>query len=93
MIPPVMDAGTDAWTNPAHLKGTNIFDHKMAAKITELLSSKLSEQSVKSPMGTVEADNLGPMSEEVVREDGKIIISYLVITNCYCLSNDSLVEC
>ena len=93
MIPPVMDAGTDAWTNPAHLKGTNIFDHKMAAKITDLLSSKLSEISVESPMGTVEAEDLDPMSEEVVREDGKIIISNLVMTNCYCLSNDSLVDC
>ena len=93
MIPPVMDAGTDAWTNPVHLKGTNIFDHKMAAKITEYLSSKLSELSIESRIGTVEAEALDPMSEEVVREDGKIISSNLVITKCYCLSNDALVDC
>ena len=93
MIPPVMDAGTGAWTNPAHIKGTNIFDHKMAAKINELLSSKLSELSVESLMGTVEAEDLDPMLEEVVRGDGKIISSNLIITKCYCLFKDSLVDC
>ena len=93
MIPPVINAGTHAWTNAAHLKGTNAFDLKMAAKITELLSSKLPELSVESPIGTVEVADLDPISEEVVREDGKIISYNLVITNCYCLSNDSLVDC
>ena len=94
MIPPVVDAGTHAWTNAAHLKGINTFDLKMAAKIIELQSpSKLPELSVESPMGTAEVADLDPMSEEVVREDGKIISYNLVITNCYCLSNDSLVDC
>ena len=71
MIPPVKNAGTDAWRNPAHLKGTDIFDHKMTAKITELMSSKLSEPSLKRPMETDVAKDQVPMPREVVREDGK----------------------
>ena len=67
MIPPVKNAGTDSWRNPAHLKGTDIFDHKMTAKITELMSSKLSEPSMETDV----AEDQVPMSEEVVREDGK----------------------
>ena len=73
MIPPVKNAGTGAWRNPAHLKSTNIFDHKMTAKITELLSSKLSEPSVESPRETDAAEDKDPRLEEVVREDGKAI--------------------
>ena len=79
MIPPVKNAGTDAWKNPAHLKDTNIFDHKMTAKITELLSSKRSEPSVESSKGTDEAEDKDLMPEEVVREDGKLISFNLVI--------------
>ena len=73
MIPPVKNAGTDAWRNPAHLKGTTIFDHKMTAKITELLSSKGSEKTVESPIETDVAEKDDPMSEEVARGDGKVI--------------------
>ena len=82
MIPPVMDAGTHAWRNPAHLKDTNIFDHKMTAKITELLSSKRSEPSVESSKGTDEAEDQYLMPEEVVREDGKVSFN-LVIIKCH----------
>ena len=93
MIPPVKDAGTDAWTNPARVEGTNIFDHKMAVKISELLSSENPQSSVEIPIGTGLAEGLDPMSEEMDREDGKLMSSNLVIIRCRRLSTDPLVDC
>ena len=47
MLPAIKNAGTGAWRNPASLKHTTVFDHKVAAKTAEDLLSKHSEQSAK----------------------------------------------
>ena len=85
MIAPVMDAGTDAWRNPVHLEDTTVFDYKMTAKITEYLSSKLSELSMESPMETDGAEDQDPMAR-VGRQDGKSICFNPVIIKCHRLS-------
>ena len=92
MIPPVKNAGTDAWRNPAHLEDTDIFDHKMAAKIIELLLEKTPEPSVESPMEADVAEDLDTVSDEVVREDGNILCFNPVIIFSVCLTMTTIVE-
>ena len=44
MIPAVKNAGTGAWTNPASVEHTTVFDHKVAAKTAENLLNTPSER-------------------------------------------------
>ena len=53
MIPAVKNAGTGAWTNPASVEHTTVFDHKVAAKTAENLLNTPSERPAsKQPTAT-----------------------------------------
>ena len=45
MIPPVKNAGSDAWKNPTSLEHTSVFDHKISSVVTEELISTQAELS------------------------------------------------
>ena len=45
MIPPVKNAGSDAWKNPTSFERTSVFDHKMSSVVTEELFSTQAELS------------------------------------------------
>jgi len=49
MIPPVKNAGIEAWRNPSHLERTTVFDHNIAATVSrELVEQPPERQSAKS---------------------------------------------
>ena len=53
MIPAVKNAGTGAWSNPASLEHTTVFDHKVAAETAKNLLTTNSEQpATKEPKET-----------------------------------------
>ena len=45
MIPPVKNAGSDAWKNPTSFEHTSVFDHKISSLVTEELFSTQAELS------------------------------------------------
>lgn len=90
MIPPVKNAGTDAWQNPTSLEHTTVFDHKITAKVTrELFSSPAEQPAVKQSSENRARDESEEQTPEPTRqaskekshiatEDGKLFMYCLV---------------
>ena len=64
MIPPVKNAGTDAWRNP---DDTHIFDHKVTAEMTKKLQSTKTKQSENPPQNETEEEE----SEDQITDASK----------------------
>jgi len=87
MIPPVKNAGSDAWKNPTSFERTSVFDHKMSSVVTEELFSTQAElsrerlinidvtedQDIKAPKKTFQKT-----SQRETREHGTQIIIHSV---------------
>ena len=71
MIPPVKNAGTGAWRNPASLENTCALDHKCAEEVAkEILSSSTerSDSAQQFPNGEKEIRD-GDTREREVRQE------------------------
>ena len=79
MIPPVKNAGSDAWKNPTSFEHTSVFDHKMSSVVTEELFStqaELSRERLINVDVTEDQDIKAPKKE--TREHGTQIIIHSV---------------
>lgn len=64
MIPPIKNAGTDAWRNP---DDTHIFDHKVTAEMTKKSQSTKTKQSENLPQNETEEEE----SEDQITDASK----------------------
>lgn len=71
MIPPVKNAGTRAWRNPASLENTSALDHKCAEVVARKLLSSSTERSDSAqqfPNGEKEIREGGTSEKEIIQE-------------------------
>ena len=68
MIPPVKNAGTDAWRNHASLEHTTVFDYKITEEVAKELSSTRADLSRERPIENDKTEVQEPKREESSEE-------------------------